>query len=150
MTGKYRVAIAVCLLAAGCGERPPEETGAGGATEPPSLTGTDWTLMTLDGETVAPLSDGRRPGLRFEAGRVHGFAGCNRLTGGYRSEGAEIGFSQLAMTRMACPEGMDIEQRFSGALERTTRYNVEEDRLILRDANAEIVAVLQSTVPQPR
>jgi putative lipoprotein len=110
----------------------------------PDLTGRDWVLMRLDGEDVAPLSDGRRPYLRFEADRVHGFAGCNRLNGGYRAEGREIGFSQMAMTRMACAEGMEIEQRFSGVLEKATGYEIENDRLILRDADAEVVAVLQA------
>lgn len=42
---------------------------------------------------------------------------------------------------------MDIEQRFTGALEKVTDYNLDNDRLILRDANAEIVAILQSGEP---
>ncbi len=110
----------------------------------PALTGRDWMLMRLEGEEVAPLSDGRRPNLHFEADRVHGFAGCNRLTGGYRADGAALDFAQLAMTRMACAEGMDLEQRFSAVLERVTGYELAGARLVLRDAGGEPLAVFAS------
>ncbi|WP_405225911.1 YbaY family lipoprotein [Lentisalinibacter sediminis] len=109
----------------------------------PALTGRDWMLMRLEGEEVAPLSDGRRPSLQFEADRVHGFAGCNRLTGGYRTDGAALDFAQLAMTRMACAEGMDLEQRFSAALERVTGYAIEGGRLLLLDTEGDTLAELE-------
>lgn len=149
MAGKYWIAIAMCLLAAGCGEGPSGGDTMGtlrGEGAPPSsaLTGRDWMLMRLEGEEVAPLSDGRRPNLRFEADRVHGFAGCNRLTGGYRIEGTGLEFAQLAMTRMACAEGMDLEQRFSAVLERVTGYELAGDRLVLSDTGGAPLAVFAS------
>lgn len=143
MPGKFWTAVAacaVCAFAAGCGQSQPESDAA----PPRALAGSDWTLVTLDGEPVAPLSDGRRPTLGFEADRVYGFAGCNRLNGGYRTEGREIGFTQIAMTRMACAEGMDIEQRFSRALERVSGYEMEDDRLVLEGDDGRPVAVLET------
>jgi len=124
--------------------RSTNETPAGDDAATSALTGRDWTLTTLEGEDVAPLPDGRRPYLHFEADRVHGFAGCNRLTGGYRAEGTRLEFSQLAMTRMACAEGMDLEQRFGNALERVTGYELAGDRLVLSDGGEEPLAVFDS------
>jgi putative lipoprotein len=115
---------------------------AGNDAATSALTGRDWMLMRLEGEDVAPLPDGRRPYLHFEADRVHGFAGCNRLTGGYRTEGTGLEFAQMAMTRMACAEGMELEQRFAGALERVTGYAIEAGRLLLRDAEGDTLAEL--------
>ena len=117
---------------------------AGDDAAPPALTGRDWMLMRLEGEEVAPLPDGRRPYLHFEADRVHGFAGCNRLTGGYRIEGRGLEFSRMAMTRMACAEGMDLEQRFGSALERVAGYELAGDRLVLSDGGGESLAVFDS------
>lgn len=109
------------------------------------LTGKDWSLRILEGEEVPPLSDGRRPYIHFGAdGRVHGFAGCNRMTGGYRIEAGQLELSQVAMTRMACPEGMDTEQRLGRALDRVTGYDIDGDRLVLSDSEGKPVTVFET------
>ena len=155
MTGKYWLAVAAFVIAAGCAEGPSAPQGdeheppvrqadgpASAADSADALTGRDWTLMRLGGEDVEPLADGRRPNLHFEPDRVYGFTGCNRVTGGYRVDGPEMEFSQLAMTRMACAEGMELEQRFSSALETVTGYAVDGGRLLLLDAGGETIAEL--------
>ena len=72
---------------------------------------------------------GRLPTLRFDAdsARVAGFAGCNRFGGSYTVEGSTFHFGPLAMTRMACAEGMELEQRLARALQRVDRYVTAED-----------------------
>jgi len=62
---------------------------------------------------------------------VHGFSGCNRFTGGYQSNSGKLTFTQLASTRMACIEGMELEQRFLDALGHTTRITIQGDSLAL-------------------
>jgi heat shock protein HslJ len=76
--------------------------------------------------------------MRFEAGRVSGFSGCNRLVGSYKVEGDTLTFSQFAGTMMACPEPMmALETAFRGALGGPLRYSVAGDRLTLTPASGE-------------
>ena len=126
-------------------------TIAGDANGPmAALGGREWLLIALGDESVDPLSDGRRPYIHFEAsGRVHGFAGCNRFTGDYRLDDRDLSFARMAMTRMACAEGMNVEQRLSEALSKVTSYKIDDDRLILQDSAGEVVAVLQSDASAP-
>lgn len=110
-----------------------------------TLSGREWLLVSLGNERVAPLSDGRRPYLQFAtSGRAYGFGGCNRFTGRYRLEGQGLEFSGMAMTRKACAEGMDLEQRFSRTLTDVTEYEIDDDRLALQDSAGNVLAVLRS------
>ena len=93
----------------------------------------DWELHELQG-AAAPLgAGGRRATIRFEAdtARVGGFAGCNRYFGAYSLDGTRLRFSGIGMTKMACAEGMALEQRLVAALEATRRYEVVDRELRL-------------------
>ena len=127
-------------------------TPAGGPRPAGGLTGRDWVLTELGGEAVGPAAGGQRPSIHFEAGvRVYGFAGCNRFHGSYETRGAVLEFSPLAMTRRACAEGMETEQRFADALSRVAGYEIDEDTLALLDAGGERLAVLRAgEVPESR
>jgi heat shock protein HslJ len=98
-----------------------------------AVAGTEWELHELHG-TSAPLGAGaRRATIRFDAdtARVAGFAGCNRYFGSYTLDGASLRFGAVGMTRMACAEGMALEQQLAAALEATRRYQLEERELTL-------------------
>lgn len=78
-------------------------------------------------------------------GRVTGSGGCNRIVGQARIEGAAISFSQMASTRMACPQAvMDQEQKFLTALGEARRWRIDEPRrkLMLEDGNGAVLVVL--------
>lgn len=94
------------------------------------LRGTRWQLVSLGGAAIELEEDQRRPYLVLEPDglRIAGFAGCNRLLGGFTSHGEQVRFSHLASTMMACPEGMELEQALLQALEAADRY-----RLLGRD-----------------
>jgi len=96
-----------------------------------SLTETYWKLIELDGQPAVLGAGGRELHmvLTGEGNRVRGFSGCNRFTGGYQSNSGKLTFTQLASTRMACREGMELEQRFLDALGRTTRFSIQGDTL---------------------
>lgn len=127
------------------GESIGEPIGEQTADPASTLSGREWLLVSLGDERVAPLSDGRRPYLQFATGgRAYGFGGCNRFTGHYRLEGQGLEFSGMAMTRKACAEGMDVEQRFSRTLTDVAGYEIDQDRLILKDSAGNVIAVLQS------
>jgi len=98
-----------------------------------AVAGTDWELHELNGETAPVGAGGRRATIRFESDtpRVAGFAGCNSYFGAYALDGGVLRFSAIGMTKMACSEGMSLEQQLAKALEATRRYNIANRELIL-------------------
>lgn len=72
-------------------------------------------------------------------GNISGMAGCNQY---HRSLGDD-GYSPIAVTRKACPdEIMTQEQAFLAALELTTSWRVDNDRLLLQGAGGQTLAVM--------
>jgi heat shock protein HslJ/uncharacterized lipoprotein NlpE involved in copper resistance len=106
------------------------------------LRGTEWQLARLGDAPVELAEDQRRPNLTFspDENRVWGFAGCNRLIGGFAAHGDQLRFSGAGSTMMACPVGMDLEQGLFQALEATERYRVLGRLLDLYDAEGALVA----------
>jgi heat shock protein HslJ len=94
-------------------------SGGVAASVPPENA--TWRLTGLPGQTL-PAEQGRNAvTVTFEAGRVHGFSGCNQFMGSYTREGERLVLGTLGGTMMACPEpAMSLEGRFlksfSGAL----------------------------------
>jgi len=104
-----------------------------GPAEGPPLVGTEWTLVEIGGQpaglgagdkaaTLALVSDGNQ---------ASGFAGCNRMSGRYELDGAALRFGPMAVTRMACATGMDLETKFLSALEATRGYRMTDKGLEL-------------------
>ena len=113
---------------------------------PTSLTDVAWQLVTLDGLEAGQGAGGQPATLLLGADhRASGFAGCNRFSGTYELAGDQLSFGPLAMTRMACTEGMDLEQRFSKVLQATKNYRVSATGLELMDGEK----LLAHLVPPP-
>lgn len=94
----------------------------------------NWSLTELAGQPAPTGAGGRRATLVFDldSSRVSGFAGCNRYTGGYTVEGENrLRFTPLAMTKMACTEGMDLERQLGDALTRTDHFQLTDSMLYL-------------------
>jgi putative lipoprotein len=115
--------------------------GGGGAAAAgaSALQANVWRLQSLPGKDAKALAAARQPlTVRFEAGRVSGFSGCNRLVGSYTVEGDTVTLSQLAGTMMACPEpAMALESAFRAALGGPLRFSIDGDRLSLKPASGE-------------
>lgn len=95
-----------------------------------TLEGVNWRLMVLPGQIV-PVGN-NLPTARFEGGRVSGFSGCNRFSGGYTVDRDKLTIGNLAGTMMACPEPtMAVEKAFLGALSGTLASSVVGNRLSL-------------------
>jgi putative lipoprotein len=106
-----------------------------------SLTDTYWKLTEIDGQPAA-LGAGKRElhmVLTSEGARVRGFSGCNRFTGSYELNGDQLRFKALAVTRMACREGMEQEQRFLEALRGVVRVTVSGDSLALYTGDERLI-----------
>jgi len=114
-------------------EIPPEPT----ATEEPGadLRETTWVLegylVDLQDEELTESLEGVNVELIFkEEGELQGNAGCNTFTGRYVTDGTEIVFRDLLVTRLTCgePAGiMDQETLFLQWLEQAEKYRINED-----------------------
>lgn len=120
---------------------------AGGAGPAPSgatvsLENTYWKLTRLGDAPVAVIPRQREPHftLNAQSRRVSGSSGCKRMTGSYELSGDRLTFGQMAGTMMACPNGMDTEQAFLGALTRVDKWKVTRQHLELYDAAGKLVA----------
>ncbi len=71
-----------------------------------------------------------RAALELTVGRVSGSDGCNQFTGKVSlGESQRIEFSELASTRMACPN-MEDAKRVTDMLDTAYRYLIDHDRLV--------------------
>ena len=111
------------------------ESSAARAT--PGLVGTTWRLTELEGKPAPLGQDGKAATLELaaEGKRATGFAGCNRMTGSYELTGDSLRIGPLALTRMACEKGMDLENQYVNALQRTRGCRQSAEKLELLDAS---------------
>lgn len=133
----------VVFVATGCGGSPkaaPEpyrRRDAAPAADRQALLGTIWHLVELGGNQAVPGQGGRPATLELTADRrASGFAGCNRMTGTYELQGDSLRLGPLALTRMACQNGMELEQAYVEALQATRTYSVSPTSLELRGESA--------------
>jgi len=125
------------------------ETSAVSPAAVDSLANREWRLAEL-GEQKNPLGAGGRPiTLRFEEGtRAAGFGGCNRYTGSYTARGDSVSFGPIASTKMACTDGMQLEQSYLAMLPLVVRYSLADSILTLMGAGGP-VAVFQAAPGTP-
>jgi heat shock protein HslJ len=106
------------------------------AAEPSTpLTGTEWTLVELDGKPVAITDGMRTPTLQLDSTnkRVSGTSGINRYFGGYESKGAALKFGPFAGTKIGGPPAaMAVERAFLKALASVSSWNITSNRLALK------------------
>lgn len=118
----------------------------GVATSVAALTDTYWKLVELNGEPIAAdqeKKDEQHIVLAKENQRLTGFAGCNRIIGGYQVEDQRIAFS-MAVSRRACFKGEEAESKFLAALSQAARWTVEGQNLELFDREGKPVARFQA------
>lgn len=112
------------------------------------LEGTEWRLVALGDDAVAPPAEGRPVAglvLRAEDRRAAGSDGCNRFMAGYELEADRVHFTQAASTMMACAEGMEVAQRFTEALTAAARWRVLGRQLELYSAEGRLLARLEAS-----
>jgi heat shock protein HslJ len=80
-----------------------------------------------------------RPFLIFmPEGKVTGSGGCNRFFASYESSESSLKIGLIGSTRMFChdpPWLMDVEGDFFGCLERSSRFELTEDSLMILDVD---------------
>ncbi len=105
-----------------------------------------WVLEEMKGKKVTKEdfngSDVPYLEIYTDKNRFSGFSGCNRITGGLFYEKDLLRFGQVASTQMACPK-MDMEREFLNALQSSTQYTVENNRLYLSNGSEENLLILK-------
>ena len=125
--------ILLVLALAGCAKREPPKAEAPAQASVKSIEDRDWDLVAL-GERDHPLGAGGKPAtLRFDsaAQRAGGSAGCNRYNASYRLKGDSLSFGPGISTKMACPDGMELENAWLGALPKVATWNATDSTLTL-------------------
>jgi heat shock protein HslJ len=129
--------LPLVVAAIACRQHP---TPGGPADFRAAAAGGEWELTELAGQPAPTGAGGRRATLRFESdtARVAGFAGCNRYFGTYTVDGTALRFGAIGMTRMACAEGMGLEQQLGVVLEATRSYTINANQLTLVGNNGPV------------
>ena len=141
MFSPHRRALALTLVVAlavlACARTTPDDAATSGddAAGSGALTGTEWRLVELDGDSVISGASGI-PTIQFTAAdsmRVGGDTGCNSMGGTYETSGSTLRFGPLITTKRACADSSANAQevRFVGALQRVDGYRIEGGRLVL-------------------
>jgi heat shock protein HslJ len=143
------LACALFLTISGC-TIPSSEPVKNAATVP--LVNTAWRLTQLGGQMISNPEGPAAIGLKLESQnpRVTGFAGCNRMFGGYSLNGDELKFDELGSTKMACvdQERMQLEMRYLESLTGVARWKITDSTLVLLDARGAPLVTFAAT-PAP-
>ncbi|MBO0613144.1 META domain-containing protein [Thiothrix fructosivorans] len=116
------------------------------AVTPMTLSGTQWDLKTLSGQTV---KTDKLPTIQFDTSRMNGYAGCNQFFGNYTgSSDGVFSSSGIGATKMACMgDKSQLEQQFFAQLAKTSQYAIVLDQLHLLDNDRNILMVLSAAKP---
>lgn len=104
------------------------------------LIGTQWNLVTLDGEKIGN-DFALRPFITFDStGNIQGNLGCNTFFGTYTvNKKHKLTISYQGSTKRLCQQ-MSVEKRFSKALKSDiNRYEIEGEYLILLAGDEEVM-----------
>jgi heat shock protein HslJ len=90
-----------------------------------------WSLSKIENISVPNME--HKPFLEFaSSGGFSGHTGCNTIAGKYRMTGDKISFGDMRMTDRACEgDEASIENHFTDALSKTTRFKIESGSLKL-------------------
>ena len=101
------------------------------------LGANEWTLVEIDGQPVGKDLD--PPLIHVEAGKLRGFAGCNRFTASVtETKPGEIDIGAAAAEKKACPPPqMELEQKFLAQLVAVNRYGYVAGQLALTWADGD-------------
>jgi len=116
------------------------DTANRGASPPPRLNVSAWTLASLPGSSPLPAA---AVTLLFEGDRATGSDGCNRWGTTFTAEDGTLGFGpRRTSTQMACAEpANDLARAFNRVLDDTRAYRLDAGFLLLLSADGATLAI---------
>ncbi|TLP71785.1 META domain-containing protein [Maribacter sp. ACAM166] len=100
-----------------------------------TIENSKWVLTTLEGQDMYDREQNEQIiyfTLNSEENSINGNSGCNTFMGTYKSdEGNRISFSQLASTRMMCPDAKINESHILKVFELTDNFTIQNGVLSL-------------------
>lgn len=132
--------IAACSILVSACQRPQKEGGNEMNGMP--LESTYWKLVRLGDGGAVPGGEPEAH-IIFNDSSATGRTGCNHMSGSYERNGDALKFGPLITTKMACPDRMDLEQRFLAALGATERWKITGNGLELYNDGGKMVAAFE-------
>jgi heat shock protein HslJ len=146
----FAAALLAALTSAGCASAPRSEHVAAASAVP--LVNTSWRLTNLGDRVIENPDGGNAVSLQLQPTnmRVTGFAGCNRMFGGYLLNADQLKFDQLGATKMACVDQsrMKLEQDYFQMLSAVARWKITGSSLELLDAGGGTLATFTAATPE--
>lgn len=116
-----------------------------------ALADTEWRLVELMGKPVPKAEEPVKAitmKLTKDGNRVSGYSGCNNYTGTFTSPAEmRLTFSQMAVTKKACMNGMDLEDQYLKVLAQVDNYSVNGNMLSLNKARIAPLARFEQISP---
>ena len=132
MTVRWLVAVAGIAAVIGCGD---EDGAAAAGTS--SFEDVAWALVSPAG-----------PSATFTDGKLGGSTGCNQFGASYTQDGDALSIREIVSTQMACgPKADAVELAYLAALERVASWRLEQDQLILADADGRALLRFREASP---
>lgn len=119
--------LLLAMVLGACASAPVVPEAASPAPRAP-LAGTRWV-----GAAVKQDDGHGTPRLELAVGgELHGYTGCNMLSGRWSEANGEVSFSALVVTKRFCPgpEG-EVEKRLLAALSNQSRATRQADKLVV-------------------
>lgn len=131
--------IAFTMMSCNTGKKTSSESSDNtDVSDAQAIENTKWIITTLEGQD---MSDNENNGqvihftLNSEDNRISGFSGCNTFMGTYKLEkGNRISFSQMGVTRMACPDATIDEAQILSIFETADNFTISNGKLALNKA----------------
>lgn len=118
-----------------------------GSPKVENLEQDSWKLIELTGKPVVASEGSNEVVLTFNGAEkmIYGKAPCNNFFASYSlfKEANNIEIGPIGATRMACPD-MELEMQFTTALSKVVRVKIEGGKLLMLDAEGELMALLEA------
>lgn len=121
------VVVVLAVVASGCGELP----WSAQSSDSSDIRG-EWELVAGQGpDGPLPDPDDHRATLVVEEDRLGGQAVCNHYDAGYELDGERLRIEDVAVTEMACAEGMAAQEAYVDAFTAVDRARRDGEQLVL-------------------
>lgn len=103
-----------------------------------SLVGSEWQLVSLDGEAVETV----RTLHFYDDTEYTGYDGCNTFTGQFIIVGDTLSMTQESSTLALCPEN-EIGDVYRAAIKASHKYKLQDNQLILTYSDGQVLRFVQ-------